>query len=129
MSITVIGFLVTILLGLKELLIEIGQSEYMERIFTIVTFILPSLSSFLLVYWSQKGYKKKEETREEARIQCKFIVNEAKIRFAAINNNPQEYERLYNWLNEQIHDIQIGQVKNYYSVHNQLQRSADGEKV
>lgn len=58
-SVAIIGFLVTILLGIKEILKgQIGQTG--DTTLTIIAFILPSLSSVLLLYWTQKGYKKRK---------------------------------------------------------------------
>lgn len=111
-SIILIGFLVTILLGLEEIL------QINTKVFTIIAFILPSLSSLLLLYWTQKGFKRKEELREDARIECKFIINEARIRFSKIKDDPDELENLYKWLNEQIRLLQLSQSKGYFSVHN-----------
>ncbi|MBI3220757.1 MAG: hypothetical protein HYZ44_14680 [Bacteroidetes bacterium] len=122
-SITLIGFLVTILLGIKEILISKTDFPFLERLFTIVAFILPSVSSLLLLYWTQKGYKRKEELREDARIECKYIVNEARIRFSKIKDNPDELEILYKWLNEQIRQLQLSQAKNYFSVHNIIDKT------
>lgn len=122
-SITLIGFLVTILLGMKEILISKTENLFLDRLFTIIAFILPSVSSLLLLYWTQKGYKRKEELREDARIECKYIVNEARIRFSKIKDNPDELENLYKWLNEQIRQLQLSQAKNYFSVHNIIDKT------
>ena len=121
-SVAIIGFLVTILLGIKEILKgQIGQTG--DTTLTIIAFILPSLSSVLLLYWTQKGYKKKEEIREEARIECKYYVNEARIRFTRAKENPEELEKLYHWLNEKVRRLQQNQAKSYFSVHNLMERS------
>lgn len=121
-SVTIIGFLVTIIIGLKEILNDFINNSMFDTTVTIITFILPSVSSLLLIYWNQKGYKRKEEIREEARIECKYIVNEARIRFSKINDNPDEYEELYRWLNEQTRLLQLSQAKNYFSVHNVINK-------
>ena len=122
-SITLIGFLVTIILGLKEILISETEFPFLDKLFTIIAFILPSVSSLLLLHWTQKGYKRKEEIREDARIECKYIVNEARIRFSNIKDNPDELEKLYKWLNEQIRLLQLSQANNYFSVHNIMDNS------
>jgi hypothetical protein len=112
--ITIIGFLVTIIIGLKEIL-QLKDN----KIFTIVAFILPSISSIILLYITQKGFKRKEELREGARIQCKYLVNEAKIKFAA-SRESADFENIYRWLNEQIQHLQISQAQDYFLVHNNL---------
>lgn len=128
-SITLIGFLVTILLGLKEILKDETPNVFVDKTFTIIAFILPSVSSLLLMYWTQKGYKRKEEIREDARIECKYLVNEARIRFSKIKDNPEELEKLYQWLNEQIRQLQLSQAKNYFSVHNAINTSNKKKEI
>lgn len=117
-SVILIGFLVTILLGLKEILRSQLPNSTLDKTFTIIAFVLPSASSVILLFWTQKGYKRKEEIREEARIECKYIVNEARFRFSKIKDNPEELENLFRWLNKQIRQLQLSQTKNYFSVHN-----------
>lgn len=124
-SITLIGFLVTILLGLKEILKNKTNNHFLDTTITIITFILPSISSLLLLYWTQKGYKRKEEIREEARIECKYLVNEARIRFSQIKDDPKKLEELYIWLNERIKQLQLNQVNSYFSVHNIIDKFND----
>jgi hypothetical protein len=75
------------------------------------------------LYWTQKGYKKKEEIREIARIESKYLVNIAKIRFSKIKDNQDELENLYNWLNEQVKQLQLSQANIYFSVHNMTEIS------
>lgn len=123
LSITLIGFLVTILLGLKEIFKTQITNSIWDTIFTIIAFILPSISSLLLLYWTQKGYKQKQEIREDARIECKYIVNEARIKFSKIKEDPEELENLYKWLNEQIKQLQLSQAKNYFSIHNIMDKN------
>ncbi|MBK9151070.1 MAG: hypothetical protein IPM26_08730 [Saprospiraceae bacterium] len=60
MSITIIGFLVTIPIGLKEILFDKTETNHLNIFLKIITFILPSVSSLLLLYWTQKGYKKRK---------------------------------------------------------------------
>ncbi|MBL7903979.1 MAG: hypothetical protein JNL22_03055 [Bacteroidales bacterium] len=119
--ITLIGFLVTILFGIKEIF-KNQINIYLNVTFTIVTFILPSISSLLLIYLTQKGYKQKEKSREEARIECKYLVNEARIRFSKNKDNPDELEKLYKWLNEQTRQLQLSQAKNYFAFHNKMDK-------
>lgn len=114
--VTSIGFLVTIIIGLKEILLA-NKIDIEGVFFTIIAFILPSISSIILLYMNQKGYKRKEELREDARIQCKFLVNEAKIRFSTAKDS-REFESIYKWLNEEIKQLQINQANEYFVVHN-----------
>lgn len=123
--ITGIGFFVTILIGLKEIIkTQIGTTRF-DFIFTLLAFILPSISSVLILYLTQKGYKRKEEIREEARIECKFLINEAKIRFSKVKDNSDELEELYNWLNEKTRQLQLNQAKNYFSVNNFIKKTIE----
>ncbi|TRX37817.1 hypothetical protein FNW52_02660 [Flavobacterium sp. ZT3R18] len=112
--ITIIGFLVTITIGLKGIL-KIEDKDAL--IFTIISFILPSVSSVILLYMNNKGFKRKEELREDARIQCKYLVNEAKIRFSTAKENV-EFENIYKWLNEEVKKLQLSQANDYFVVHN-----------
>jgi uncharacterized membrane protein len=114
--VTSIGFLVTIIIGLKEILLN-RFDKVGDTFFTITAFVLPSISSIILLYMNQKGYKRKEELREDARIQCKFLVNEAKIRFSAAKDNV-EFENIYKWLNEETKQLQLNQTNGYFVVHN-----------
>jgi uncharacterized membrane protein len=114
--VTLIGFLVTIIIGLKEIL----NKQINGTLFTVIAFILPSISSVILLYITQKGFKRKEELREEARIQCKYLVNEAKVRFS-ISTESSEFESIYRWLNEEIKKLQIEQSNNYFTVHNKTE--------
>lgn len=118
MCITLLGFLVTLLIGLKSLFQTELESTNLDKVFTVLAFILPSVSSLLLLYWTQRGYKRKEEIREEARIECKFLVNEARIRFSKSKDDPEALESLYKWINEQVRQLQLRQAKGYFLVHN-----------
>ena len=123
--ITTIGFITTITVGIQEVFKE-QLAGTPNKLLTIATFILPSLSSMILMYMSQKGFKKKEEIREEARIESKFLLNEAKIRFAKHKDNCEEMEQLYHWLNERMKELQIKHSKTFFTVHNN--RTAAVEK-
>lgn len=123
--ITTIGFLITIIVGIQEVLKD-ELAGVPTKMLTIATFILPSLSSMILMYMSQKGFKKKEEIREEARIESKFLLNEAKIRFAKYKDNCDEMENLYNWLNQHMRELQIKHSKSFFTVHNN--RSVGNDK-
>jgi hypothetical protein len=70
-----IGLLTTILLRFQEIYKE-ALSEYtvVQNLLKGLLFILPAFSSFLAIYAGQKGLKKKEELREEARIRAKHLV-------------------------------------------------------
>lgn len=116
MGITVIGFLVTILIGLQKILVGY-ITPLGEVIITICVFILPSLSSVLLLYMNQKGFKKKLELREKARIYSKYLINNAKIQFAAAVSD-EDYKKIYLWLNDEIKKLQESQVEGYIEVHN-----------
>lgn len=118
LSITALGFLVTLLIGLKGIFQKELEHTSLDKVFTVLAFILPSVSSLLLLYWTQKGYKRKEEIREEARIECKFMVNEARIRFSKSKDDPEAYESLYKWINDQVRQLQLSQAKGYFLVHN-----------
>ncbi len=116
-TVTIIGFSITILLGLKEIL----KPEIEEATITVINvlaFILPSISSVILLLMTQKGYKRKEEIREEARIECKYLVNEARMRFSTVKDNPEELKKLYQWINEQTKRLQLDQAKTFFLVHN-----------
>lgn len=112
--VTIIGFLVTVLLGLKEIL-----KPENEEPFTIAAFILPSISSVLLLYMAQKGFKQKEQLREDARIRSKYLVNEAKLRFSVAKSDP-DFESIYRWLNEEVRALQVSQAGQYFNVHNKF---------
>ncbi|MFC0426163.1 hypothetical protein [Chryseobacterium scophthalmum] len=112
--ITITGFLTTILIGIKEML---PMCYSFVIVIKILTFILPLVSSFLLIYLNQKGYKKKEELREQARIECKYLINEAKLRFSHAKNDT-DYEAIYRWLNQEIRQLQLNQANGYLTVHN-----------
>lgn len=127
--ISLIGFFVTIILGLKEILKSHIENSYLDTTFTVIAFILPSVSSVLLLYLTQKGYKQKEEIREIARIECKHLVNEAIIRFSTIKDNPNDLKNLYMWLNEQVKQLQLCQAKNYFSVHNKTDKTNENNQA
>ncbi|WP_343658871.1 hypothetical protein [Chryseobacterium sp.] len=112
--ITATGFLTTILLGVKEM---VSIAFDLAIVFKVLTFILPLVSSFLLIYSSQKGYKKKEELREQARIECKYLINEAKLKFSHAKSDT-DYETIYRWLNQEIRQIQLNQADGYLTAHN-----------
>ncbi|WP_175621869.1 hypothetical protein [Chryseobacterium schmidteae] len=112
--ITVTGFLTTILIGIKEM---VPMCYSFVMVIKILTFILPLVSSFLLIYLNQKGYKKKEELREQARIECKYLINEAKLRFSHAKNDT-DYEAIYRWLNQEIRQLQLNQANGYLTAHN-----------
>ncbi|MGG8495818.1 hypothetical protein ACQY1Q_05340 [Tenacibaculum sp. TC6] len=115
-TITIIGFVVTIILGLKGFIPE--DYSTLNLAISITAFILPSVSSVLILYINQKGFKQKEELREMARIECKHLVNKAKIIFSRVKDNPDELEKLYLWLSEQVKQLQMSQARGYFSVHN-----------
>ncbi|MBK8551864.1 MAG: hypothetical protein IPL53_12675 [Ignavibacteria bacterium] len=112
MSIVIIGFLVTILIGLTKILPEWNEFQPLE----IIIFILPSVSSVIVLYVSQRGYRQKEQIRETARIECKKLVNEARIRFS-ICKDQSDYLILYNWLNEEVRRLQLQQAESYFGSH------------
>ncbi|KXH78462.1 hypothetical protein [Chryseobacterium kwangjuense] len=114
--ITAIGFAVTILIGLQKIL-EAHIGPLGDLFITCSIFILPSVSSVLLLLMNQKGFKKKLELREEARIYSKYLINEAKIRFGA-STSDEEYQEIYKWLNTEIKKLQESQAKGYMAVHN-----------
>lgn len=64
-----------------------------------------------------KGYKRKEELRENARIQSKFLVDSARIKFAMAKTDA-DYLDIYQWLNEEIRKLQLNQATEYFTVHN-----------
>lgn len=117
MAITILGFLVSVIIGLNKILVE--KYSNLKDTFTIISFVLPSISSILLMYLSQKGFKRKEELRESARIGSKYFINEAKIRFS-IAKDDDEYRQIYIWLNAKINEIQLKQANGYFAVHNDL---------
>lgn len=111
MWIAIIGLLIALSVGLQEFVPCFGKW------LKIVTFILPLIFSFLLIYATQKGYKRKEELRENARIQSKFLVDNARIKFAMAKND-SDYLNLYQWLSEEIRKLQLNQATEYFTVHN-----------
>lgn len=113
--ITIIGFSVTLLIGLKEIIPE----KIDETLINVVIFILPSISSVLLVIINQKGFRQLETLREDARIKCKYLVNEAKIKFSTAQSD-SDYELIYKWLNEEVRILQLNQANEYYSAQNKL---------
>lgn len=119
LAVTTLGFLATILVGLKEILKPFIIDSVVQG-FTIAIFIIPSVSSILLLYMNQKGFKEKEVLREGARIYSKFLVNEAKIRFVQAQTD-KDYENIYRWLNEEIKVLQQTQAKSYFSIHNKYE--------
>jgi hypothetical protein len=121
LAITILNFSVTVLIGIKEILPPDCVNANVELLFTMSTFLIPSVSSFLLLYYTQKGFKKKEEIRELARIQAKFLVNEAKTRFATAKTDA-DFETLYKWLNGEIRQLQEKQAGNYFMVHNHYEK-------
>ncbi|MFZ4931545.1 hypothetical protein [Chryseobacterium sp. Mn2064] len=114
--ITVMGFLTTILIGLQKILEEYICAE-VKLMMTVCIFLLPSISSVLLLYMNQKGFKRKFELREEARIHSKYLINEAKLRFSVAVQD-KEYEDVYRWLNSEIKNLQESQAQSYIKAHN-----------
>lgn len=121
LTITILGFLVILLIGIKGILAGY-ISNATEIIFTVLSFIIPSISSIILLYLNQKGFKEKEIIREEGRIQSKFLINEAKARFAVANND-KDFENIYQWLNNKIKTLQENQSKVYFTSHNKFEKS------
>lgn len=111
LSVALISLLITLLVGLQDYFPKI-QLEL-----KIVTFILPLISSFLLLYTNQKGYKRKEELREYARIYSKYLVDSARIEFAVAKTD-SDFLKLYLWLNEEIKRLQLNQATEYFTIHN-----------
>ncbi|MCX6306929.1 MAG: hypothetical protein NT040_18335 [Bacteroidetes bacterium] len=111
MLIVVLGFSVTIIFGIKK--IFDFRDLWMLNVFDLATLILPSVSSVAMLYISQRGYKKKEEIRENARIECKYLLNEARIRFGTCHGDP-DYLNLYRWLNIEIKGLQLLQASAYF---------------
>lgn len=109
--VAVIGLLTTLFIGLQ------GFFPCIESWLKVTTFILPLISSFLLIYATQKGYKRKEELRENARIQSKFLVDSARIKFAMAKTDA-DYLDIYQWLNEEVRKLQLNQATEYFTVHN-----------
>lgn len=109
--VAVIGLLTTLFIGLQ------GFFPSIEIWLKVTTFILPLISSFLLIYATQKGYKRKEELRENARIQSKFLVDSARIKFAMAKTDA-DYLDIYQWLNEEVRKLQLNQATEYFTVHN-----------
>lgn len=111
LSVAVIGLLITLCVGLQ------GFFPCIESWLKVATFILPLISSFLLIYSTQKGYKRKEELRENARIQSKFLVDNARIKFAMAKTDA-DYLKIYEWLSEEVRKLQLNQATEYFTVHN-----------
>ncbi len=109
--IAIIGLLITLCVGFQEFFPSIGKW------LKITTFILPLISSFLLLYSNQKGYKRKEELRENARIQSKFLVDDARIKFTMAKTDA-DYLEIYQSLSEEIRKLQLSQSTEYFTVHN-----------
>lgn len=109
--VAVIGLLTTLFIGLQ------GFFPSIEIWLKVTTFILPLISSFLLIYATQKGYKRKEELRENARIQSKFLVDSARIKFTMAKTDA-DYLDIYQWLNEEVRKLQLNQATEYFTVHN-----------
>ena len=109
--VALIGLLITLLVGLQNFFPKIQQE------LKIVTFILPLTSSFLLLYSNQKGYRRKEELREYARIYSKYLVDNARIEFAAAKTD-SDFLKLYLWLSEEIKRLQLNQAAEYFTIHN-----------
>ena len=109
--IVVIGFIDTIILGLQEKILQ--PCPNLKLSLEIITLSLPSLASVLLLYVTQRGFKKKEELRENARIICKYLVNKAKIDFASCKSD-EEYKAIYNWLNDEVQKMQLNQANEYF---------------
>lgn len=114
--VAVIGLLVTFLLGLQEFLPK-EVCGWVIICIKILVFILPLVSSFLLLFSNQKGYKRKEELREDARIHSKFLVNEAKLRFSFAQTD-EDYKAIFKWLNDEMLKLQLSQASAYFIVHN-----------
>ena len=68
---------------------------------------------------SQKGWKEKQEIRELARIKCKHLLNEARLRYTLCNSE-KDYSDLYRWLNKEMEKIQLHQATKYFTSHNKL---------
>ena len=117
-SIAVIGLLITALVGLQEFF------PCLKKGFKIATFILPLVSSFLLLYSNQKGYKRKEELRENARIYSKYLVDNARIKYTLAKTD-SDFLEIYQWLSEEVQRLQLNQATEYFTVHNR--KNADGE--
>ena len=103
--------MIILCVGLQEFFPSIGKW------LKIATFILPLISSFLLLYSNQKGYKRKEELRENARIQSKFLVDDARIKFTMAKTDA-DYLEIYQSLSEEIRKLQLSQATEYFTVHN-----------
>jgi len=105
------GFLTTILLALKDKIEFIYPNLNLGIV--VCTLCLPSIGSVLLIYVTQRGFKKKEELRENARIRCKYVVNKAKIDFTSCKTD-EEYKTVYNMLNEECQKLQMDQANGYF---------------
>ena len=117
MAIIVIGFLVTIIIGLKHM--DVFDNPDTIKMMEVVSFILPSVSSVILLYISQRGFKKKEEIRENARNKCKYLVNEARIRFSKCVSQ-DDFFGLYQWLNKEIEKLQTTQSDDYFGAQGKM---------
>jgi hypothetical protein len=121
MLIVILGFSVTILLGIKKIF-DLSE-PFISNVFDLATLILPSVSSVIMMYISQRGYKKKEEIRENARIECKYLVNDARIKYSVCKND-DDYMQLYIWLNSEIKRLQLAQARNYFQAENEMIKEA-----
>ena len=110
--IIVSGFLTTIILALK------GKFEFINHnlnlVTEIITLSLPSIGAVMLLFVNQRGYKRKEELRENARIKCKYLLNKAKIDFTQCQTD-EDYKNLYYWLNDEIKKLQLYQSSGYFN--------------
>lgn len=115
-AITSIGFMVTISLGLYELFSKYDLFQEYSVILKVFALVFPTVSSFLVVYSQKKGLKKKEDIRENARIECKHLVNEARMKFVKHQNNDEKLEKLYLWLNNEVKKLQSSQASEYFGI-------------
>lgn len=115
--IVLLGFLTSVLLGTKSML-NISNPTYLTFL-DLVIFLLPTISSTLLMIVTQRGYKQKEIIRENARIISKSLVYEARIRLSLCKED-KEFADLYLWLNKQIEQIQLNQASGYFTAQQSL---------
>lgn len=101
LTIIIFGFLTTLFLGLREML---TLSPGCQKTMYILAFILPSVSSVILIFVNQNDYRRKEELRENARVYVNHLINEAKARFSGAKDD-KDYLDIYQWLNEEINKI------------------------
>lgn len=117
MSIVLLGFSVTIILGIKKIF---GFTDpLISNIFDMAILILPSVSSVIMMYISQRGFKKKEEIRENARIECKYLINEARLKYSFCHSE-EDYMKLYHWLNVAVKHLQLAQAESYFQAESKM---------